>query len=160
MSIAYGIFQFNFKNITTDKFSIVKIPATVNKTFDTKKFQSEHKDLYEQYLKETEKKGHIRISEIKKENTMKIAEKVSEKKVTQKPIENKTEKKTEKINKNSDWEPLEFERKMDRWIAAKNKKINSVTNERYSVYRPEKNTIRVVQNKNSKNCIIDFEFNK
>jgi len=44
--------------------------------------------------------------------------------------------------------------------AAKNKKINSVTNERYSVYRPEKSTIRVVQNRNSENCIIDFEFNK
>ena len=163
--ILYAIMDtFNFKNITTDKFSIVKIPATVNKTFDTKKFQSEHKDLYEQYLKEIEKKGHIRISEIKKENTMKIAEKVSERKVIQKSIEKKTEKETEKktakINKNSGWEPLEFERKMDKWIAAKNKKINSVTNERYSVYRPEKSTIRVVQNRNSENCIIDFEFNK
>ena len=37
-------------------------PAGVKKTFDTKKFQSDHPELYKQYIKETETAASIRIT--------------------------------------------------------------------------------------------------
>ena len=37
-------------------------PASVTTTFDTKRFMEEHHDLYVDYLKDTQRKGSIRIT--------------------------------------------------------------------------------------------------
>ena len=145
---------FNFNSIKTDKMTISKVDATVKQTFDTTTFKKEHPDIYEGYLKESEVKGYVKITKTKEE-----APKTKPRKITDKKIEDAVEIKEDKV-KETTGESIEFGNKMTRWLSAKNKKINTLTNTLYSMWRPENNIIRVVQNQNKDTCVLDFSFNK
>lgn len=43
-------------------FKVTRVPATVSKTFDSKRFKEEHLELYNEYLKETTRKSYVKFS--------------------------------------------------------------------------------------------------
>lgn len=54
----------NVGTISNDLFKITFVKSTIRKDFDKKKFQAENEDMYSKYLKETEVKAYIRITEV------------------------------------------------------------------------------------------------
>lgn len=53
------------KKIETPFIVLTRVLPTKAKTFDKKLFEQEHPELYEQYIKEVDKKGYIKIQEAK-----------------------------------------------------------------------------------------------
>lgn len=51
----------NIKKIYSDNYSVTLTPASVAKTFDSKRFKSEQPDIYNQYLQEVERKASVTI---------------------------------------------------------------------------------------------------
>ena len=53
------------KKIETPFIVLTRVLPTKAKTFDKKRFEQEHPELYEQYIKEVDKKGYVKIQEAK-----------------------------------------------------------------------------------------------
>lgn len=53
-------------SVKGDTMKITRTSDTVSRTFDSKKFEKDHADLYAAYLKDTKRKGSLRV-ELKKE---------------------------------------------------------------------------------------------
>jgi hypothetical protein len=53
--------QYDVKSWKTDSFTISRTMDTTREDFDKKKFQAEHPELYNQYIKQTTVKGGIRM---------------------------------------------------------------------------------------------------
>lgn len=53
------------KKIETPFIVLTRVLPTKAKTFDKKLFEQEHPELYEQYIKEVDKKGYVKIQEAK-----------------------------------------------------------------------------------------------
>lgn len=51
----------NIKKIDTDSFSVTYIDSTTRESFDSKTFQKENKELYDEYITITEVKPQVRI---------------------------------------------------------------------------------------------------
>lgn len=62
-----AMIEHNVKAWDTGKLKATITPAGIKKTFDTKRFQSDHPELYKQYIKETETAASIRITLRKEE---------------------------------------------------------------------------------------------
>lgn len=45
-----------------DEIKITRVKATKTKTFDTKKFEKDYKGLFDEYVKEVDKKGYMRVT--------------------------------------------------------------------------------------------------
>lgn len=154
---------FNFNSITTDKMTISKVDATVKQTFDTTTFKKEHPDVYKSYLKESQTKGYVKITKAKEAEVKEEVPKTKPRKITDKKteIEDAVEVKEESKKETAAvaGESIEFNNQMTQWMAAKMKKINSLTNGMYSVWRPDNDVvIRVIQNDDK--SYLDFSFNK
>ncbi|MGN1218908.1 MAG: PD-(D/E)XK nuclease family protein [Phocaeicola sp.] len=67
-SLKRAMIEHDVKSWDTGCLKATITPAGVKKTFDTKKFQSDHPELYKQYIKETETAASIRIT-LRKEDT-------------------------------------------------------------------------------------------
>lgn len=168
----------DFKSFKNDKISVVRVLPTQSTTFDSKAFEKDYPELYKQYLKTNDKKGFLKISLFDQPEKKPRARKA---KIEIADTRNNTDIKCDKgSNKGSDevidiensnaeksnaennttGESIEFGNKMIRWLSAKNKKINTLTNNMYSMWRPEDNIIRVVQNQNKETCVLDFSFDK
>lgn len=52
--------DFELKNIDMDGIKVTYIDAGVTNRFDSKSFKADHPKLYEQYMKESERKASIR----------------------------------------------------------------------------------------------------
>lgn len=50
------------KSFTTPTLKMTTVTPKPKKTFDSKAFAAEHRDLYEQYVKESEVKPSVRIT--------------------------------------------------------------------------------------------------
>ncbi len=138
--------------------TISKVDATVKQTFDTTTFKKEHPDIYEGYLKESQVKGYVKITKAKEEAPKTKPRKITDKKIED-AVEIKEETKKGVTENNTAGESIEFNNKMTQWMAAKNKKINTLTNGMYSVWRPDNDVvIRVIQNDDK--SYLDFSFNK
>lgn len=59
--------EANISQIKSDLYTVSYIPAKVSKKFDSTAFKKEHRDIYEQYQKESETAASIRFLEHKKE---------------------------------------------------------------------------------------------
>lgn len=53
------------KKIETPFIVLTRVLPTKAKTFDKKRFEQEHPELYERYIKEIDKKGYVKIQEAK-----------------------------------------------------------------------------------------------
>lgn len=67
-SLKRAMIEHDVKSWGTGGFKATITPAGTKKTFDTKKFQSDHPELYKQYIKETDTAASIRIT-LRKEDT-------------------------------------------------------------------------------------------
>lgn len=54
------------RTIATDKYKVTSGKDTVTKRFDSKAFEKDHPELYSQYLKESNRKGSLSVTKIKK----------------------------------------------------------------------------------------------
>lgn len=50
------------KSFTGEKIRLTRVLPTTSETFDTKRFKTEHPDIYKEYVKTTEKSGSLRIT--------------------------------------------------------------------------------------------------
>lgn len=57
-----AMIEHDIKSWDTGGFKATITPAATKKTFDSKRFQSDHPELYKQYIKETETAASIRIT--------------------------------------------------------------------------------------------------
>ena len=62
-----AMIEHNVKVWDTGELKATITPAGIKKTFDSKRFQSDHPELYKQYIKETETAASIRITLRKEE---------------------------------------------------------------------------------------------
>lgn len=67
-SLKRAMIEHDVKSWDTGCLKATITPAGMKKAFDTKKFQSDHPELYKQYIKETETAASIRIT-LRKEDT-------------------------------------------------------------------------------------------
>lgn len=67
-SLKRAMVEHDVKSWDTGCLKATITPAGTKKAFDTKKFQSDHPELYKQYIKETETAASIRIT-LRKEDT-------------------------------------------------------------------------------------------
>lgn len=67
-SLKRAMVEHDVKSWDTGILKATITPAGIKKSFDTKRFQSEHPELYKQYIKETETAASIRIT-LRKEDT-------------------------------------------------------------------------------------------
>lgn len=67
-SLKRAMIEHDVKSWDTGCLKATITPAGTKKAFDTKKFQSDHPELYKQYIKETETAASIRIT-LRKEDT-------------------------------------------------------------------------------------------
>ena len=56
----------NIASIGNDMFKVAFIAATTRNTFDTTKFKKEHQDLYQDYVKVSNVKAYVKITEVNK----------------------------------------------------------------------------------------------
>lgn len=56
----------NIKNISNDKFKVTYVAATQKSTFDRKAFETKYPVLCKQFLKYSDVKAYVKISEVKK----------------------------------------------------------------------------------------------
>ena len=66
-SLKRAMVEHDVKSWDTGVLKATITPAGIKKSFDTKRFQSEHPELYKQYIKETETAASIRITLRKEE---------------------------------------------------------------------------------------------
>lgn len=62
-----AMIEHNVKAWDTGELKATITPSGIKKTFDSKRFQSDHPELYKQYIKETETAASIRITLRKEE---------------------------------------------------------------------------------------------
>lgn len=55
----------NVKSWTGSKVKLTRVLPTTGKSFDSKRFEQEHPDLYKEYLKETTRAGSLKITLVK-----------------------------------------------------------------------------------------------
>ena len=55
--------DYNISTIGNDMFKATFIASTTRNTFDTTKFKKEHEDLYKDYVKTSNVKAYVKISE-------------------------------------------------------------------------------------------------
>lgn len=55
----------NVKQFTGSKVRLTRVLPTMSKSFDAKKFEQEHPDLYKQYLVEKERAGSLKVTLVK-----------------------------------------------------------------------------------------------
>lgn len=64
-----GMDENNIKKLSTPLLNITRIlPSTTNR-FDSKQFKEDHPELHEQYLKQGVRKGYVRLTEVKQDET-------------------------------------------------------------------------------------------
>lgn len=61
----HSMTENDVKKIETPFIVLTRVLPTKAKTFDKKRFEQEHPELYEQYIKEVDKKGYVKIQEAK-----------------------------------------------------------------------------------------------
>jgi Phage-related protein, predicted endonuclease len=57
--------EFELDYIDNGTAEVKYIPPKIQQKLDSKKLESDHPDLYQQYLIESEMKGHIRVTKLK-----------------------------------------------------------------------------------------------
>lgn len=55
----------NIKKMSTPLLNVTRVLPSTSTRFDSKAFKEEHPDLHEQYLKENQRKGYVKITEAK-----------------------------------------------------------------------------------------------
>lgn len=57
--------EANVKSWTGSKLKLTRVLPTTGKTFDAKRFEEEHPDLYKEYLKDSTRSGSLKITVVK-----------------------------------------------------------------------------------------------
>lgn len=146
---------YGFNSIKTEKVNISRVSPSVVNSFDTTEFKKDHPELAKKYVKTSDKKGYIKLSLVKSDATE--PKKVNKVKRDTADVSNVNDVK--EIESKKDHETIEFTNDMTSWISRAEKKINNLTNEKYSIHRPDLNVIQIKQNTNKDNTIM-FKFNK